>query len=41
MKPLKDVKDGKTIPSTIDTGISTIKKDNLVTFWAELREMKK
>jgi ribose transport system substrate-binding protein len=41
MKALKDVKDGKTIPSTIDTGISTIKKDNLATFWAELREMKK
>jgi len=41
MKALKDVKDGKTIPSTIDTGISTIKKDNLGTFWAELREMKK
>jgi ribose transport system substrate-binding protein len=41
MKALKDVKDGKTVPSTIDTGISTIKKDNLVTFWAELREMKK
>ena len=41
MKALKDVKDGKTIPSTIDTGISTIKKDTLGTFWAELREMKK
>ena len=41
MKALKDVKDGKTIPTTIDTGISTIKKDNLATFWAELREMKK
>jgi ribose transport system substrate-binding protein len=41
MKALKDAKDGKTIPSTIDTGISTIKKDSLGTFWAELREMKK
>ena len=41
MKALKDVKDGKSVPSTIDTGISTIKKDNLATFWAELREMKK
>ncbi len=41
MKALKDVKEGKTIPTTIDTGISTIKKDNLATFWAELREMKK
>ena len=26
MKALKDVNDGKTIPTTIDTGISTIKK---------------
>jgi ribose transport system substrate-binding protein len=41
MKALKDAKDGKTLPSTIDTGISTIKKDSLGTFWAELREMKK
>jgi len=41
MKALKDVRDGKTIPTMIDTGISTIKKDNLATFWAELREMKK
>ena len=41
MKALKDIKDGKTIPTTIDTGISTIKKDSLGTFWAELREMKK
>jgi len=41
MKALKDLKDGKAIPPMIDTGISTIKKDNLPTFWAELRELKK
>jgi ribose transport system substrate-binding protein len=41
MKALKDVRDGKTIPTVIDTGISTIKKDNLPTFWAELRDLKK
>jgi len=41
MKALKDVKDGKTIPTFIDTTIQKIDKSNLATFWAELREMKK
>ena len=41
MKALKDLKDGKAIPAMIDTGITTIKKDNLPTFWVELRELKK
>ena len=41
MKALKDIKDGKTVPATIDTGITTVNKDNLATFWAELRELKK
>jgi len=41
MKALKDVHDGKTLPTFIDTGITTIKKDNLPTFWAELRDLKK
>jgi ribose transport system substrate-binding protein len=41
MKALKDLHDGKTIPPMIDTGISSIKKDNLPTFWAELRDLKK
>jgi ribose transport system substrate-binding protein len=41
MKALKELKEGKTIPPMIDTGITTIKKDNLPTFWAELRELKK
>jgi ribose transport system substrate-binding protein len=41
MKALKDIKDGKTVPATIDTGITTVTKDNLATFWAELRELKK
>lgn len=41
MKALKDVRDGKTVPTTIDTGIATIQKENLPTFWAELRELKK
>jgi ribose transport system substrate-binding protein len=41
MKALKDIKDGKTPPATIDTGITTVKKDNLAQFWSELRELKK
>jgi ribose transport system substrate-binding protein len=41
MKALKDVRDGKTIPTFIDTTIQKIDKDNLATFWAELRELKK
>jgi ribose transport system substrate-binding protein len=41
MKALKDVQEGKAIPPMIDTGISSIKKDNLPSFWAELRELKK
>jgi ribose transport system substrate-binding protein len=41
MKALKDVRDGKTIPPVIDTGITVIKKENLTTFWAELRDLKK
>jgi ribose transport system substrate-binding protein len=41
MKALKELKEGKTVPGTIDTGITVIKKDNLPTFWAELRELKK
>jgi ABC-type sugar transport system substrate-binding protein len=41
MKALKDIKDGKTLPATIDTGITTVSKDNLTQFWTELRELKK
>ena len=41
MKALKDVRDGKTIPTFIDTTIQKIDKANLTSFWAELREMKK
>ena len=41
MKALKDVREGKTIPTFIDTTIQKIDKSNLTTFWAELREMKK
>jgi hypothetical protein len=41
MKALKDVKDGKTIPIFVDTTIQKIDKNNLTSFWAELRELKK
>jgi ribose transport system substrate-binding protein len=41
MKALKDLKDGKTPPATIDTGITTVTKENLAQFWSELRELKK
>jgi ribose transport system substrate-binding protein len=41
MKALKDVKDGKTIPTFIDTTIQKIDKSNLTAFWTELKEMKK
>jgi ribose transport system substrate-binding protein len=41
MKALKDVRDGKTIPTFIDTTIQRIDKSNLAAFWAELRELKK
>jgi ABC-type sugar transport system substrate-binding protein len=41
MKALKDIRDGKTPPATVDTGITTVAKDNLQQFWAELRELKK
>jgi len=41
MKALKDVNDGKTIPTFIDTTIQKIDKSNLTAFWTELKEMKK
>ena len=41
IKALKDLKDGKTVPPVVDTGILTVKKDNVEQFWKELRELKK
>lgn len=41
MRVLKELTDGKTVPSTVDTGITTVTKENLAQFWAELRELKK
>ena len=41
MKALKDLRDGKTIPTFIDTTIKKIDQSNLTAFWTELRELKK
>ncbi|MBC8134048.1 MAG: substrate-binding domain-containing protein [Deltaproteobacteria bacterium] len=41
IKALKDLKDGKTVPAVVDTGILTVKKENVAQFWSELRELKK
>jgi ribose transport system substrate-binding protein len=41
VKALKDLKDGKTVPPVVDTGILTVGKDNVTQFWNELRELKK
>ncbi len=41
IKALKDLKDGKTVPPVVDTGILTIKKENVTQFWNEVRELKK
>jgi ribose transport system substrate-binding protein len=41
MKALKDLRDGKTIPTFIDTTIQKIDRNNLAAFWSELRELKK
>jgi ribose transport system substrate-binding protein len=41
MKALKDAKDGKTLPTFIDTTIQKIDKSNLTPVWTELRELKK
>jgi ribose transport system substrate-binding protein len=41
VKVLKDLKDGKKVPPVVDTGILTVKKDNVAQFWSELRELKK
>ena len=38
---LKEAKDGKPVPNVLDTGIVTVKKDNLKEFWNNLRELKK
>ena len=41
MRLLKEAKDGKAVPAAVDTGIVTVKKDNLDAYWNELRELKR
>jgi ribose transport system substrate-binding protein len=41
MRVLKELHEGKPVPGTIDTGITTVTKANLAAFWNELRELKK
>ena len=41
VKALKELRDGKTVPPFVDTGILVVDKTNLDQFWNELRELKK
>jgi ribose transport system substrate-binding protein len=41
VKALKELRDGKTVPPFVDTGILAVDKTNLDQFWNELRELKK
>jgi ribose transport system substrate-binding protein len=41
MKLLKDIKDGKQVPATVNPGIDTISKENLTAFWTKLKELQK
>ena len=41
MKLLKDIKDGKQVPTTVNPGIDTITKENLTPFWTKLKELSK
>src|SRR5450631_4480004 len=41
VKALKEIRDGKTVPPFVDTGILVVNKENVDQFWSELRELKK
>ena len=41
IKALKEIRDGKTVPPFVDTGILVVNKENVDQFWNELRELKK
>jgi ribose transport system substrate-binding protein len=41
MRLLKEARDGKTVPATYDPGITTVTRENLAAFWAQLRQLVK
>jgi ribose transport system substrate-binding protein len=41
MKLLKEIKDGKQVPTSVNPGIDTITKENLDAFWTKLKELSK
>jgi ribose transport system substrate-binding protein len=41
IKALKQIRDGQTLPPTINTGIRVIDRSGVDAFWSELRELKK
>jgi ribose transport system substrate-binding protein len=41
MKALDELTAGRAVASSIDTGITTVTRENLAAFWRELRELKK
>ncbi len=41
MRVLKELQEGKAVPTVVDTGITTVTKANLTGFWNELRELKR
>ncbi len=41
VKALKELRDGKTLPATVNTGIRVIDRSSVDAFWSELRELKK
>jgi ribose transport system substrate-binding protein len=41
MKVLNDAKLGKPVPKSIDTGLTTVTKENLAAFWEQLKTLKK
>jgi len=41
VKALEELRDGKTLPATINTGIRVIDRSSVDAFWSELRELKK
>jgi ribose transport system substrate-binding protein len=41
VKALKELREGKTLPPTISTGIRVVDRSNVDAFWSELRELKK